>query len=277
MKDLRDAVALVTGAGDGIGRATALALARAGCHVAINDVRADSLAPVEAEIRALGRRSAAVPADVGSREEAEAMCRRAAEALGRVDLLVNNAGIGMGGRMDDITLEEWDLILRVNLMAHIWTVREVLPGMRERGRGHLVHVSSFDGLASTGILLPYGVTKFAVVGLAEALAAQLRPAGVGVTVVCPGFVRTGIAERGHYAGLDGAERKRMIAEARSLLDRGKDPAVVGEKIVRAIRRNRFLVLTDWWERPLLWLRLLSPQLSIWINAKFTAKFAPPRA
>ncbi|MBI2059890.1 MAG: SDR family oxidoreductase [Nitrospirae bacterium] len=275
MKDLRDAVALVTGAGSGIGRATAVELARQGCRVALNDLRAESLGHVEEEIRALslGRNPLAVSADVSDRSAADEMCEKVMREGGRVDILVNNAGVGLVGRMEETSIEDWEWIMGINLWAHIHTVRKLLPPMLERGSGHLVHVSSGAGLVAAGPLLAYAVTKFAVVGLAEALAAQVRSAGIGVTVVCPYAVKTSIIDSLHSAR---PSSKEIDDFAHRAVENGIPPEEVARKIVRAIRRNRFMVYTHPWFRFAVWTKALWPQLSIRINARLTDRLYPRR-
>lgn len=273
MRDLKDSVALVTGAGSGIGRATALELARSGCDMVLNDLRAEALVEVERSIVSMGRRAVSIPADVSSRDQAEALCRRATEAFGRVDILVNNAGVGVTGRMEEMPLEDWEWIMGINVWAHIYTTRALLPQMLKRRQGHLVHVASGAGLLASGSLLAYSVTKFAVVGMAESLAAQLRSAGIGVTVVCPAHVRTGIVEAARYRGSE-ADVASNMSFGRKAIERGMDPEVVARKIVKAIRKNRFLLLTHPWFRFVVLLRVLFPQSAVRVNAWFTDRLSP---
>ncbi len=267
MRTLKDKIALVTGAGSGIGRATALELAREGCDVALNDVNVKPLRDVEKEIRKLGRRALAAPVDVSQLPQVKKMCRAALKKFGRVDILVNNAGIGIGGDAANIPLTEWERIIRVNLLAHIYTVKLLLPQMLSRGEGHLVHVASAAGMIGIPHQAPYGVTKFAVVGLAESLAAELLPKGIGITLVCPAAVRTPIIDsvRVHFAS---DEEARLATEAgRNLLRDGAKPEELARKIVRAIKKNRYFVTTTGLLQPLMLMRALSPDASIRTSAR----------
>ncbi|MBI2571686.1 MAG: SDR family oxidoreductase [Candidatus Schekmanbacteria bacterium] len=268
MKVLSDKVALITGAGSGIGRATAVALARAGCHVALNDVREDGLRETERLAAAYRRRVLSLAADIATESDATSMCARVLDHFGAVDILVNNAGVAAGGRMQDVPIENWRWVMDVNLWAHVYTVRALLPRMLERGQGHLVHVASGAGLLALGPLLPYCVSKFAVVGLAEALAAQLRAHGVGVTVVCPGPVHTALIESARIAG--SPDRVASLHSVASyLVARAVTPEKVADGIVAAIRANRFLLHTHAVIRLLTIVHALWPELAVRINSVVT--------
>ncbi len=245
MKSLKDKIALVTGAGSGIGRATAVELAREGCRVVLNDIEAEPLRDVEQEIVDLGRRALVSPADVSKLPQVEKMCADALAAFDRVDILVNNAGFGVGGDMQNIPLEDWDNIIGVNLLAHIYTVKLLLPQMLGHGEGHLVHVSSAAGMLSVPFLSPYCVTKHAVVGLAESLAAELSPKGIGVTLVCPSPVQTPIMRRRqriYFSSKD--DEYAAMKFMHDVVDSGMRPEKLAKKIVRAIYKNQYLISTS---------------------------------
>ncbi|MBI2890687.1 MAG: SDR family oxidoreductase [Nitrospirae bacterium] len=262
MKDLRDRVAVVTGAAGGIGRAIALELGRAGCRLVLNDLTESPLDGPAREIRRTGRAVVLAPADLANAAEATGVIRTAMEAFGRIDILINNAGVGVGGRMERIPHEAWEWIMGVNLWAHIHTVRAVLPHFVERGEGHLVHVASAAGLVAMGSMLPYSVTKFAVVGLAEALAQQVRPLGIGVTVVCPANVKTPIAEasRCHFGSPEKSDE--ALDAVRAFADAGIAPERVARKVVQAIRKDRFFVSTHGFVRPFAVARALFPDTTV---------------
>jgi NAD(P)-dependent dehydrogenase (short-subunit alcohol dehydrogenase family) len=180
--------ALVTGAGTGIGRAIALRLARDGWAVAVNDVDAGRAAAVAAEVDAAGGRVAAVVGAVGERAATRAVVDRAVEALGALDLLVNNAGICRLGAVADFAEADWHATFRVNVDAVFFACQAVLPRMLARGRGDIVNVASWSGKAGAPYFGPYCASKFAVIGLTQSLAKEVAPHGLRVNAVCPGIV-----------------------------------------------------------------------------------------
>ncbi len=183
-------VALVTGGGRGIGREVALALARAGCDVAVLARSEAQIASVASEVRALGRRAAAVPCDVTKGEAVSAAVERVGRDLGPVDVLVNNAGVAKSApflRTDDAL---WEEILAVNLTAPFRFARAVVGGMLERGWGRIVNVASIAGKVGAAYIAAYTASKHGLVGLTRALAVEVAAKGVTVNAVCPGYVDT---------------------------------------------------------------------------------------
>lgn len=183
-------VALVTGAGRGIGRATALALARAGADVAVLARSEAPIAAVASELRALGVRALAVPCDVTKADLVAGSVERVKRELGRVDILVNNAGVAKSApflRTDDAL---WDETMGVNLTAPFRFARAVLGGMLERGWGRIVNVASIAGKVGAAYIAAYTASKHGLVGLTRALAVEVAAKGVTVNAVCPGYVDT---------------------------------------------------------------------------------------
>lgn len=213
---LAGGTALVTGATGGIGQAIARALAAEGATVILTGRRAEVLEPLAAELD--GR---ALAVDLAVRGEAE----RLASEAGAVDVLVNNAALPASGPIDDFTQDQIDRALEVNLRAPIALTHALAPGMTSRGRGHIVFISSLAGRAASVGTALYSATKFGLRGFGLSLREDLRPSGVGVSVVMPGF----IAEAG------------MFAEADVDLPRGvgtRTPDQVAQGVVTAIRKNR---------------------------------------
>ena len=239
-------IAVVTGGASGIGRATALALARRGADVALADVNDARLADAQAEIAALGRRALAVHTDVSRDEDVERLARVVRAELGPPGILMNNAGVVLRGALEQIELADWQWCFGINVLGIVRGIRAFLGPMLERGHGYIVNTGSLVGLVPlTGEGAPYIASKFAVVGLTEALALYARPYGVGVSLLCPGGVRTNLAETGRSIGMT-PERQRAETRMAQFVQGGRElePAEVAELVVQAIQTERFLILTD---------------------------------
>ena len=200
-------VALVTGAGRGIGRAIALALSQAGAAVAVCARSEDEVTAVAQQIAARNRRALAVRCDVRHRHEVEDKAARVETALGPIDLLVNNAGqFGPVGPIAATDPDEWWQVVEVNLRGPLYCARAVLPGMLARGHGRIINVSTTSGFAATPMLSAYAVSKAALYRLSENLAAETRRHGVMVFTIIPGLVRTAMSESALSCGEPSIER-----------------------------------------------------------------------
>jgi short-subunit dehydrogenase len=186
--ELKGRNALLTGASGGIGRRLAAALAARGMNLALSGRDEERLGRAAEEAKAQGVKAVVVPADLADPDAAAALAGRAEEALGPIDLLVNNAGIETVGAYAAHAREELERMVAVNLTAPMLLVHAVLPGMLERGRGHVVSMSSIAGKSGVSCAAPYSATKAALVGLTRSLRQEHRDRGVGFSVVCPGFV-----------------------------------------------------------------------------------------
>lgn len=269
--NLRGKWALVTGAGSGIGRASALAFARRGADLVVCDVNTDGLLATEQAATALGRRVISRRVDVASAEEMRSFADAVHREVEAVDVLMNNAGVGLGGGTLHTSLEDWRWIIGVNLWGVVHGCHFFVPPMVKRARGgHVVNVSSAAGYVATETLAAYSTTKFAVFGLSEALRQELRPHGIGVTVVCPGLIDTPITESSPLRGPEATPEMReyMVDVYRR---RNYTPERVAENVVKAIARNRAVapISPEAWAMYLL--KRLSPSLVDWVNARVAAR------
>ena len=219
---LEDRIAIVTGGGHGIGRAIALALARAGADVTVAGTNEAALSETSREIRELGRRALAVVADVSREEQVKAMVERALREFGRADLLVNNAGVaGPTAPAVEVSRSEWDEVLAVNLTGAFLCAKAVLPAMVARRSGKIINISSIAGKLAYALRSPYAVSKWGLVGLTLTLAQELGPYNIQVNAVCPGPVagermRRVIERRAEELGQPAAEVERAYVEKTAL-------------------------------------------------------------
>ncbi len=252
MEELRGRTALVTGASGGLGAHLARRLAHEGMHVALTARREAELAALAEELGALGVRSAALPADLSDLSQIDPLLERAQDALGPLDLLLNNAGVEAVGAFTAVTREELTATVDLNLTAPLLLTHGVLPGMLARRCGHVVFISSLGGRSGPAYDEPYAATKAGLIGLTQSLRAEYRHEPVGFSVVCPGFIRgDGMYQRMVEAGL---RSNRLVGE--TTLER------VADAVVRAIRRDLPEVIESGAPvRPALALAQLAPGLA----------------
>lgn len=252
MQDLAGKVAFVTGGASGIGLAMADAFADAGMKVVVADVDRSALAAVGDRFRGRNVPVLTLELDVTDRSAFAAAAEQAWDAFGAVHVLCNNAGVYRGGQLDQVTFEDWDWVLGVNIGGVVNGLQCLLPRMREQGEGgHVVNTASMAGLAAGAGLGIYNASKYAVVGLSEALRADLEPHGIGVSVLCPGMVRTGIldSERNRPPERTGSDpaaeqaAREHNAFMQAMMVTGIDAAEVGRIVIEGVRDNRFWLLT----------------------------------
>ncbi|MFF3419600.1 SDR family oxidoreductase [Streptomyces sp. NPDC002698] len=235
---------LVTGAGSGIGRATAFAFAEAGARVVAVDRDAEAAARTAEMSRLIGSPEAwAETVDVSDEQAMEKLADKVAAEYGVVDVLVNNAGIGLSGSFFDTTAEDWRKVLDVNLWGVIHGCRLFGKQMAERGQGgHIVNTASAAAYQPSKALPAYSTSKAAVLMLSECLRAELAGQDIGVSAVCPGFVNTNITATARFAGVDAAEEKRRQRKSARLYGlRNYPPEKVADAILRAVVRNEAVV------------------------------------
>jgi 3-dehydrosphinganine reductase len=264
--------ALVTGGSSGIGAATARALLRRGAHVAIAARRPGPLADTLRRLRAETREGVVVEAvqlDVTDPGAVETGVARAVGALGGLDLLVNNAGVAHAARFEDTTPETFEHLMATNFLGVVHVTRAALPRLCEQGRGDVVNVSSLAGLIGIYGYTAYAASKFAVTGFSQALRQELRPHGIGVSLVCPPDTDTPqLAEENRTK----PPETRAIAGTTRVLA----PEVVAEALLRGVARGRFLIVPGFEAR---WAERLArhfPRLGRWVMDQPLARHAAPQ-
>lgn len=236
--------AVVTGAGSGIGRATAVSLAARGCHLALADIHAEHAAETVRLVARPGLRVSVHRLDVADRTQVAAFPHEVAEYHDGVDLLFNIAGVGLGGTYDQVSDDDVAWVMDVNFWGTVWMTRAFLPSLKVSDAGTLVNVSSVFGMVAPAGNVAYSASKFAVRGFSEALRWELEDTSVHVTVVHPGGVATNIANDARMPdGVDAAEheRKRVFSNKRLRMP----PAQAGEIIVRGVEARKLRVLVGW--------------------------------
>ena len=261
MKDLSGKTALLTGASGGLGKYIAHSLADAGMNLSLVAFPGNGLEKLRASIEAKGRKAIAIPADLRIPAERTSVFQQTMEKFGAIDVLVNNAGIEYTCDYHDLTLEQIQDVLNVNLEAPMMLTRMVLPDMLKRGSGHIVNMSSIAGKAGPACQEPYAASKAGLINFTTSLRATYRGTGVSASVICPGFVEAGI-----YARL-----KTNSGYSAPLLLGTSPPEPVAEAVIQSIRRDLpEVIINKWPVRPLFATTALSPSLGAWLVEKIGA-------
>jgi len=243
--NLKDRVTVITGAGSGIGRAIALCIARRGGHLALADIDETGLSQTRAQAAAVGVRVSGHRLDVANRAAVAALPAEVLTVHGRVDLLINNAGVALGGNFEAVSEADFDWLMEINFHAVVRLTRAFLPLLRASDDARIVNLSSVFGLISPPGQCAYSASKFAVRGFSNSLRQELAGTRVGVTVVHPGGVATAIARNARIAdAVPDEEKRQRLALAEKMLRMPPDEA--GDIIVRGVekRRARILVGSD---------------------------------
>jgi NAD(P)-dependent dehydrogenase (short-subunit alcohol dehydrogenase family) len=250
MEDLQGKVAVITGGASGIGRAVAERAAAAGMKIVLGDIEEGPLKEAEHTLTGQGAEALGVVTDVADAASVHALRDRALDRFGAVHLVHNNAGIGLGGPIWEVSEEDWRWILGVNLWGVIHGIATFVPLFVEQGEGHVVNTASIAGLTTAPFLGPYNATKQAVVAVSETLFKDLQALGapVGVSVLCPGFVQTRIAESERNRPAWAPDREvggatELRSAVQSLVDGGIPAAAVADRVIDAVRTNTFYILT----------------------------------
>lgn len=258
MRMIRGKKAFVTGAASGIGRALGLALARQGADLFLVDIDGEGLRAIAEEARSHGVEVVTRVCNLREPNEISAAVVAGLATWARIDILVNNAGVAYYGPTHNMTAAQWDRVLAVNLLAPIQLVREFLPTLAALDEAHILNVCSVFGLVTQRKVTAYQTTKFGMVGLSLALRAEYGRAGVGVTALCPGLVRTSmleVAERGR-------PDKRLPLPPAFLMTTAEH---VADRAIAAIRRNKGIVVVSPLARLMWWTMRLAPGLVDWVS------------
>jgi NAD(P)-dependent dehydrogenase (short-subunit alcohol dehydrogenase family) len=247
MQDLTGKVAFITGGASGIGLAMARALGREGMSVMLADIEIQALESAVDELRAAQVRAEGVVADVTRRDSLRAAALETIARFGKIHVVCNNAGVGAGGPLGQVPEKDWNWVIDVNLLGVVHGMEIFTPLILSHGEGgHVVNTASMAGLVSPAGMEPYCATKYAVLGMTEGWAQQLAPQGVGVSILCPGFVKTRIHEsrrnRPDAYGPDSRPASAADAAASPVLS-GIDVAPVAARVVEAIKANELYVFT----------------------------------
>ncbi len=253
MREFAGRTAFVTGGASGVGLALGGAFAAAGAKVMLADIETDALAVAVDSLRRVGADVRGIVCDVADAVSVARAADETVAAFGAVHVVCNNAGVAGGGGIDDVSPDNWRWVLDVNVMGVVHGVAAFLPHMRAHGEGaHIVNTASMAGLQGGLGFSPYAASKFAVVGMSEGLSLQLAPLGIGVTVICPGFVRTRISESGRNRPMrygparapdPASPAGALAAQLAELSMAGLDPSEVAAQTLAAIRANELYVFT----------------------------------
>jgi NAD(P)-dependent dehydrogenase (short-subunit alcohol dehydrogenase family) len=259
MDQFKGKTAFVTGGASGIGLALCRAFGQRGMNVALADIEAAACAKAVETLHNEGVKVIGMTCDVSDREALAQAAAKAFSEFGNVHILCNNAGVSRAGPIEGIATSDWDWVIGVNLKGLIHGLQIFLPHMKAHGeQGHIVNTASMNGVAGTALAGPYCATKFATVGISEVLAAELQDGPLGVSVLCPSWVKTRMLDNGRnrpaqFGGpisldMDGrnAERNKRYAQA---LESGLDPADVAQLVIGAIETRRLYVFTHAENRP----------------------------
>lgn len=251
-------IAVITGAGSGIGRALAEELARRGAHVVISDINAGRIETVADGIARAGGRVTASVLDVADYEAVRGMIDGTVSAHGGVDYLFNNAGIAVAGPAKDFTIEDWRRVIDTNLYGVVYGTAVAYPLMVRRGNGHIINTASIEGLTPFPATVGYAASKYGVVGLSHSLRIEGASHGVRVSVVCPGYVRTSIF-------IDSKLVNMKKQDIKGLLDRlGVTPEECAKIILRGVERNQATIVVTFFAKLLWYMNRFTPGALSWL-------------
>ena len=257
--DLAAKVAIITGGAGGIGKALAEELAARGCYLVLADVNSDLLQSTAEALRAAGAQLDVKKVDVRDAAQVRALVEGAHQELGRIDYMFNNAGVNVCAELCDTSLEDWNLLIDVNLRGVVHGVHAAYPIMREQGFGHIINTASAAGLIPAAAEGAYAATKHAVVGLSSTLRIEAESFGVKVSVACPGLVDSPILDSTKYVKLD-SQALRKLWPGKPIPTRR-----AARQILRGVDRNRFYIVLTPTVHALWYLHRYAPKTSLGVG------------
>ncbi len=263
------AIAIVTGAASGIGRALAEELARRGCEVVLADLQIELAEEVASGIRMFGGKATAIEVDVRNFPAIEQLVQETVKRAGRLDYLFNNAGISIIGSLHRYTIEDWNQIINTNLRGAVNGVQAAYNIMTGQGFGHIVNTSSMTGLVPSPATIAYAATKYALVGLSLSLRSQAEGMGVRVSVMCPGAIRTPLLIGGKYGKVLDIPKERLLRMWEKF--KPMPPDLFAKKALNLVAKNKAIIIVPWWWSLFWWMNRLSPSLGIIVARKRSEK------
>ncbi len=248
MKDFKGKTAFITGGASGIGFGMAKAFGRAGMNIVIADIEKDVAGKAVDMLHKDQVKAIAIHCDVALREQIQRAALDAIAAFGKIHVVCNNAGVGAGGPFGAVGEHDWDWVIDVNLKGVVYGAETFVPLIKSHGEGgHIINTASMAGMISPPRMEPYSATKFAVVAMSEGWRQQLAEFGIGVSVLCPGFVRTNIHESGRtrqqrYGQAREVDHEQRVA-TQQLIEGGLNPLVVGERVLEAVKADELYIFT----------------------------------
>jgi len=256
MKGFEGKIAIVTGGGSGIGRTICLYLAERGAHTVVADRNLEGAQETESLIRSASGSGESMRVDVADQEDMESLIQGMATRHGRIDYLFNNAGVGINGEFQDLTMQHLRSVMDVNFWGTIYGCRSVYPIMRKQGFGHIINTASLAGLIPGGLTSIYSASKHAVVGFSLTLRAEARQYGIKVSTLCPGYMRTNIQKTTENvsAYMNSEKNRKMNADMKF-----PAPEDCINQMMRGVRRNRGIIVTPLKHKIYWWIHRIAPE------------------